>query len=207
MPSSYTSPALTANLVCRVLFGLLANLVCLVPLRLLYRNGEFAAAVFIANMEVQNLRNVVKALIWHDDNMDAWWPGYGLCDLDPYLYTLSVGLYATCLLAIMRNLAIQVGSLRANPPSRKEKRRRNIIQALIIFPLPLIQTAWTYPVTLQRYYVGTLIGCSWMPAPTWPFIVFMILPPALVSLVTTGYASKLFLTQHNQQPTEHPNWS
>ncbi|KAL7789940.1 pheromone receptor [Trichoderma ceciliae] len=192
-PPPYTNPSLTANLVCRVLFGILANLVCLVPLRLLYRNGEFAAAVFIINAEIQNLRNVVNALIWRTDDMASWWPGYGLCDLDPYLHNFGIGLYATCLLAIMRNLAIQVGSLRANPPSRREKRRRNIIQALIIFPLPLLQTAWTYPLTLQRYYIGTLFGCSWLNAPTWPYIVFEILPPALVSLITAGYAILIYI--------------
>ncbi|RFU79987.1 pheromone receptor [Trichoderma arundinaceum] len=193
VPPSYTNPSLTANLICRVLFGILANLACLVPLQLLYRNGEFAAALFIINVEMQNLRNIVNSLIWRNDDMASWWPGYGLCDFDPYLHNFGIGLFATCLLAIMRNLAIQVGSLRANPLTRKEKQRRNIVQALIIFPLPLLQVAWTYPLTQQRYYVGTLFGCSWLNAPTWPYIVFEVLPPALVSLATTGYAILIYI--------------
>ncbi|KAL7950489.1 pheromone receptor [Trichoderma barbatum] len=193
IPTIYTNPSLTASLICRIFFGVIANLVCLVPLRLLYRNGEFAATVFILNVEVQNLRNIVNALIWRDDDVASWWPGYGLCDLDAFLHNFCISLYATCLLAIMRNLAIQVGSLRANPPSRREKRRRNIIQALIIFPLPLVQLAWTYPVTDQRYYVATLIGCSWSNARTWPSIVFEILPQAIVSLITAGYAIFIYI--------------
>ncbi|KAH6610687.1 pheromone receptor [Trichoderma cornu-damae] len=193
IPPSYTTPSLTANLVCRVLFGLLANLACLVPLRLLYRNGELAAALFIVNVEVQNLRNVVNSLLWRNDDMASWWPGYGLCDVDAYLHNLGNGLYATCLLAIMRNLAIQVGSLRASPLSPKERQRRNIIQALVIFPLPLLQVAWTYPLTQQRYYIGTLYGCSSLNAPTWPYVVFEVLPPALVALVTAGYAVLIYI--------------
>lgn len=189
-PTIYTTPSLTINLVCRVFFGILANLVCLIPLQLLYRNGEFAAVVFILNVELENLRNIVNALIWRNDDMESWWPGYGLCDVDAFLHNFCISIFSTCLLAIMRNLAIQVGSLRANPPSRKEKRRRNIIQALIIFPLPLMQVAWTYPLAKQRYYVGTLIGCYWPDATTWPSIVFEILPQAIVSLITAGYASK-----------------
>ncbi|KAL7819823.1 pheromone A receptor domain-containing protein [Trichoderma gracile] len=189
----YTTPSLTANLICRVLLSIIANLVCLVPLRLLYRNGELAAALFILNIEIQNLRTVVNALLWRNDDLQSWWPGYGLCDVDPYVHNLAIGLYSTCLLAIMRNLALQVGNLRANPLTRRERRRRNLIQALIVFPQPLLQAAWTYPLTQQRYYIGTLIGCSWLNAPTWPYIVFIILPPALISLATAGYAVLIYI--------------
>ncbi|KAH0499043.1 hypothetical protein TgHK011_006260 [Trichoderma gracile] len=192
-PPPYTTPSLTANLICRVLLSIIANLVCLVPLRLLYRNGELAAALFILNIEIQNLRTVVNALLWRNDDLQSWWPGYGLCDVDPYVHNLAIGLYSTCLLAIMRNLALQVGNLRANPLTRREKRRRNLIQALIVFPQPLLQAAWTYPLTQQRYYIGTLIGCSWLNAPTWPYIVFIILPPALISLATAGYAVLIYI--------------
>ncbi|KKP06116.1 pheromone a factor receptor [Trichoderma harzianum] len=192
-PTIYTTPSLTANLVCRIFFGILANLICLIPLQLLYRNGEFAAVVFILNMELENLRNIVNALIWRNDDVESWWPGYGLCDVDGHLHNFCISLYATCLLAIMRNLAIQVGSLRANPPSRREKRRRNIIQALIIFPLPLVQVAWTYPLAQQRYYVGTLVGCFWPNASAWPTIVFEILPQAIVSVITAGYAIFIYI--------------
>ncbi|KAK4079976.1 hypothetical protein Trihar35433_1081 [Trichoderma harzianum] len=192
-PTIYTNPSLTVNLVCRIFFGILANLVCLIPLQLLYRNGEFAAVVFILNMELENLRNIVNALIWRNDDVESWWPGYGLCDVDGFLHNFCISLYATCLLAIMRNLAIQVGSLRANPPSRREKRRRNIIQALIIFPLPLVQVAWTYPLAQQRYYVGTLVGCYWPNASAWPTVVFEILPQAIVSLITAGYAIFIYI--------------
>ncbi|KAL7802707.1 pheromone A receptor domain-containing protein [Trichoderma afarasin] len=192
-PTMYTTPSLTVNLVCRIFFGILANLICLIPLQLLYRNGEFAAVVFILNMELENLRNIVNALIWRNDDVKSWWPGYGLCDVDGHLHNFCISLYATCLLAIMRNLAIQIGSLRANPPSRREKRRRNIIQALIIFPLPLVQVAWTYPLAQQRYYVGTLVGCFWPTASAWPTIVFEILPQAVVSVITAGYAIFIYI--------------
>ncbi|KAL7939056.1 pheromone receptor [Trichoderma chlorosporum] len=193
IPTTYTNPSLTASLICRILFGILANLVCLIPLRLLYHNGEFAAVVFILNVEVQNLRNIVNALIWRNDDVRSWWPGYGLCDVDAFLHNFCIGLYVTCLLAIMRNLAMQVGNLRANPPSRREKRRRNIIQALIIFPLPLVQLAWTYPLAQRRYYVGTLVGCYWPAASAWPTVVFEIIPQAIVSLITAGYAIFIYI--------------
>ncbi|PNY24093.1 Pheromone a factor receptor [Tolypocladium capitatum] len=188
----YTTASLTANLVLRVLLALLGNLVCLVPLRLLYRNGEFAAVVFILNVMAINLETVVMALVWRDDDLGSRWPGYGLCDVDAYFHNASQSLYVTCLLAIMRNLARQVGMLRANPLTVKERRRRNLIQALIMFPLPILQLAMTWPITSQRYLVGTLVGCTWMPHSSWPNLVFFILPPVVVAFITAVYAVQVF---------------
>ncbi|KAL6908800.1 pheromone A receptor domain-containing protein [Trichoderma evansii] len=189
-PDVFTSPSLMANLICRVVLALIGNIICLVPLRLLYRNGEFAAVIFIIVVEVQNFQNLVNALIWHNDDVASWWPGYGFCDIDSYIRNFGIGLYNTCLLAIMRNLAIQIGNMRASPLTKKEKKWRNIIQALIIFPLPLLQVAWTYPLTQQRYIVGTLSGCIWANSHSWPYMVFDTFLPAIVSFLTAGYAGK-----------------
>ncbi|KAF7563820.1 hypothetical protein G7046_g288 [Stylonectria norvegica] len=202
-PDTYTTPALTANLVLRILLSILASLVCVVPLRLLYRNGEFAASVFIVNIMVKNLDTIINALIWRDDNTDAWWPGHGFCDVNPYLRNFTVGLYATCLLAIMRNLAQQVGLLRANPLTVREKRRRNLVQALIMFPLPIVQLVWIWPLTTQRYVVGTLVGCSWVASLSWPYIVLFVLAPVVVALVTAGYAVLIYTRFRELAKTTH----
>lgn len=184
----YNTPALKADLVLRVIFAILGNLVCLVPLRLLYRNGEFAAALLILVVEVRNVQAVLYALIWQNNDMKSWWPGYGLCDIHPFIYNASVGLYVTCIFAIMRNLAHQVGLLRVNPLSVKERRRKNIIQALIIFPLPIIQMALTWPHTSQRYIIAPVTGCIWNPYPTWPFLVFFVIIHMGVCIGASVYA-------------------
>ncbi|KAG6115499.1 hypothetical protein E4U14_000835 [Claviceps sp. LM454 group G7] len=188
----FTDPSLTANLVCRVLFSIIANLLCLVPLRLLYRNGEFAAVVFILNVQVKNLDTTVNSLIWRNDDIRSWWPGFGWCDVNVYIQNISIGLFVTCLLAIVRNLAGQVGLMRANALTVQERRRRNLCQALIIFPFPIVQLAMTWPLTSQRYLVGTLIGCHWNPDLSWPFLVFFVLPPPIFALITAGYAVLIY---------------
>ncbi|KAM0459481.1 hypothetical protein ACHAPV_005669 [Trichoderma viride] len=192
-PTTFTNPSLTANLICRVVLALLGNLVCLVPLRLLYRNGELAAAMLILVVELQNFDNALNALIWHNDDMASWWPGYGFCDVDSHIRNLGIGLFNTCLLASMRNLAMQIQNMRANPLTKREKTRRNVVQALIIFPLPLLQAAWTYPLSQQRYYIGTLSGCTWAPAHSWPYAAFDIVLPALMPLLTAGYAIFVYI--------------
>ncbi|KAK7430082.1 hypothetical protein QQZ08_003473 [Neonectria magnoliae] len=187
-PGTITSPTLTANLILRVVLGILANLVCLVPLKHLYRGGEMAAVIFIVNIMVVNFKSVIYALIWRNDDTDSWWPGYGICDINPYIHNFTLSIYVTCLLAIMRNLAQQVGLMRANPLTVREKRRRNLVQAFIILPLPLIQLAWVWPLTSQRYIVATLVGCTWAGWPSWPYIVFFIAAPVFVSALTAFYA-------------------
>ncbi|KAM0505051.1 hypothetical protein ACHAP8_002446 [Fusarium lateritium] len=187
-PGTTTTTSLTANLVCRVLFSIIANLACIVPLKNLYRNGEFAAVVFIANIELANLDTIINALIWRDDDTSKWWSGQGFCDVSPYYTNFLNALFGTCLLAIMRNLAQQVGLLRANPLSVQEKRRRNLVQALIMFPLPIMQIAWVWPLTTQRYAVATLAGCSWIAWPAWPYMTFFVIAPVVVALITSGYA-------------------
>lgn len=186
----FTTPALTANLFFRVFLGLVSNLVCVVPLRQLWRHGELAASIFIVNVELQNLSAIAMSLIWRNDDVESWWPGYGFCDVSSYFRNFGVGIYLTCLLAIVRNLARQVSLLRANSMTTREKRRRNLIQALIIFPLPVIQVICTWFLTGQRYAIGTLIGCSWIGYGSWQYLVFFIIAPMVVALLTAGYASK-----------------
>ncbi|KAH8128648.1 hypothetical protein FP744_10008470 [Trichoderma asperellum] len=192
-PVVFTNPSLMANLICRVVFALIGNIVCLVPLRLLYRNGELAAVMLILVVELANFETVVNSLIWHNEDVESWWPGYGFCDVDSYIHNLLIGLYTTCLLAIMRNLALQIGNMRASPLTKKEKTRRNIAQALIIFPLPLLQVVWTYPLTQQRYIIGTLSGCSWANSHSWPYMVFDIFLPVIMSVLTAGYAIFIYI--------------
>ncbi|KAI5465620.1 pheromone A receptor-domain-containing protein [Mariannaea sp. PMI_226] len=187
------STSLMVNLIMRVVLSLIANFICVVPLKHLYHGSEFAAVVFIANLMVVNLQVIINALIWRNDNTDNWWPGYGMCDLNPYLHNISVSLYVTCLLAIIRNLAHQVGLLRANPLTVKEKRRRNLVQALIMFPLPIIQLAWIWPLTSQRYVVATLVGCAWSAWPSWPYIFLFCAAPVFIAIITAGYAILVFI--------------
>lgn len=191
VPVPTTTPALTASVACRVVFGLLACALCSVPLRLLHKNGEFAATVFVANLVGLNCLLVINTLIWHDDNTDDWWAGYGWCDVHPYIYVPMLMIQSTSILAITRNLAEQVGLLRANPLTVRERRRKNLVQALIMFPLPLLQIAWIYPMTAQRYVVTTLVGCEWRVHGSWPWVLFYLLPGPVCSLVSGFFVGML----------------
>ncbi|PKS11915.1 hypothetical protein jhhlp_001210 [Lomentospora prolificans] len=177
----------------RVVLGILANLSIIVPLRILARNGEFAAVIFISATFLLNCFTVANALIWRSDDTAPWWHGEGYCDIFPYVHYPLLMVYATSAFAIMRHLAQQISLTRADSPSPKEVRRRNLMQALIIFPFPLVQLAWIYPLTAHRYSIMTLSGCIWMPDSSWPLIVFFIMAHPLCAFGAVYHAIVIYL--------------
>ncbi|GJC90507.1 pheromone a factor receptor [Colletotrichum liriopes] len=184
----YTNPHLQANLVCRVTLALLANAGCWVPLRNLCRQGEFVPAVFVGTVIIANCLTIANALTWRDDNVHEWWDGQVWCDLHAYIYQPLMPLYWLSIVAITRNLAQQMGLSRASPLSGREKRRKRLVQASIVFPVPIIQMGLLYPISSQRYRVAALTGCMWSSHPSWPFFVFFLIPRLVAVLLSVYYA-------------------
>ncbi|KAK2000931.1 hypothetical protein LX36DRAFT_385333 [Colletotrichum falcatum] len=184
----YTDAYLQANLVCRVVLALLANAGCLVPLRNLCRQGELAPTVFVGTVVVVNCLTVVNALVWRDDEVYQWWDGRVWCDLHAYLYQPLMPLYWLSIVAITRNLAQQMGLSRAGPLSGRERHRKRLVQALVMFPLPVVQAGLLYPISSQRYRIVTLTGCMWSGHPSWPLFVFFLAPRLLAVLASVYYA-------------------
>lgn len=191
----FNTKALLPNFVCREVFGVLAVLLCWVPFRLLLRNGEFAAVVFISVNVVLMVIAVINAAIWHDDNLDAWWPGYGWCDLVAYISGPLVAAYAASIFAIMQNLATQVGMLRASPLTAGEKRRRNLVQAAIIFTIPLIDVAANYPFFVQRFLVIPLSGCNSLYDNSLPVVLLYYIWPSAFAIGAAVFAGELSMSR------------
>ncbi|KAI1119773.1 GPCR fungal pheromone mating factor [Nemania abortiva] len=183
-----TNPALLANLVFRVILAFAGILINWVPFRLLVRNGEFAAVVFIVDVAIMNLITILNSIIWHDDNWNTWWNGAGLCDIEVYLSAPLQTIYAASIFTVMYHLAQQVRLSRAGR-DRDERTRRHLVQAAIIFPVPFVQLVFTYFDLAQRYIVGTLIGCSAVYDVSWPKNVVYDAPPVVFAVLSVPYAS------------------
>ncbi|KAI0110408.1 GPCR fungal pheromone mating factor [Nemania sp. FL0031] len=191
MAQPTTNPGLLANLVFRVILAFTGILINWVPFRLLVRNGEFAAVVFIVDVAVMNLITILNSLIWHDDNWRTWWGGAGLCDVEVYLSAPLQTIYAAAIFTVMHHLAQQVKLSRARR-DRQEKTRRHLIQAAIIFPVPFVQLVFTYFDLAQRYMVGTLIGCSAVYDVSLPKNLVYDAPPAVFAVLSVPYAILLW---------------
>lgn len=158
-------------------------------MKLLWRNGEFAAATLYMVTTILNIYYVVNALLWRNDNVQEWYAGYGWCDLQIYTVFALETIYSACIFAIMRNLANRLGLVRATSLSAGEKKRRNLIESLIMFPVALVQIILTYFVLAQRYNVSTLIGCTSAYDESWP-LVFFLLPSPIYAFGAACYASE-----------------
>ncbi|PHH52753.1 Pheromone receptor 1 [Ceratocystis fimbriata CBS 114723] len=185
-------PGHIANLVCRVVFGIIALLMCLVPLRLLYRNGEFAATVLVISVLITIVFFLADALIWSSLDTSTWWNGVGYCDIHVYLLLCAQTTVVASIFAIMRNLAVNINMMRAGPMTKRERKRKNMIQALIIFPVPLLQLAWIYPISSQRYGIVPLSGCVNRVYSSWP-VLFLILPQVIFPCLTAVYAVLIYV--------------
>ncbi|CAK7223447.1 a-factor receptor [Sporothrix eucalyptigena] len=177
-----TPPSLVANVILRLILCPIALLLTWVPLRILWRNGEFPACTFVTNLWALILFVFVNAAIWHNQDFDSWWLGFGWCDMQAYVQYALVTLYSTSVCAIMQRLSSQVGLTRVTSLSSQEKRRRLLVQSLIIFPVPVLQIIITIFVQGQRYAIAPASGCANAYDPNAIFLVFFILPPLLFTI-------------------------
>ncbi|KKA28697.1 hypothetical protein TD95_003429 [Thielaviopsis punctulata] len=183
---------LLVNLIFRVVVGTWSLSACIVPLRLLYRNGEFAAVVCIIAIMILTVFFVLNALIWHNQDTSTWWNGVGYCDMNIYLTTACQMSAVGSVFAIMRNLSININVLRASPLTHRERKQKNLVQALIIFVPVLIQLGWLYPITTERYSIMPLTGCYARTDPSWP-VMFFIVPEAVYPIGTAIYAVLIYV--------------
>lgn len=190
-PPPYTDIGLQVNLFFRVFLGILGMLIPLVPARLLWTNGEFGATVHVMSTVTLNFMYVVNSLIWRDNNVKKWYAGYGWCDFYTYIFFAVETVFHTTLFDIMLGLATKVGNPRVTSLSPKEKKRKNLISALLIFGNPVLQVLLTWFVILQRYNVSTLAGCTASYDPNGVFFVFFILPSPVFTVGATILAGMI----------------
>lgn len=181
------------DIICRSILHFAAIVACLVPMQLFYRSGELAGATLVISGAVMNLYHFTNTLMWHNDDIANWPRAYGWCDIQLASSVASETLVAASTCAILRNVANQISSLRATALTGNEKRRKNLIHALIIFPVPLLQPILYFFVISMRYNISGIIGCQAVYTNNWVFVVFFLLPCPIFSLCAGYYAGKLLL--------------
>ena len=185
-----TDPSLTANCVCRLVFGSLALLASWIPFKLLRRNGEFAACVMVSVNWILVLFLVVNAAIWTSDDIETSWAGRGWCDIQMYGQFAMTTVYSACVCTIMRRLARQVGDLRTAGLSAREKRNRLFVESLITFPIPVLQVCLTPFVQAHPYTLMPVTGCGKALDGNVIYLMFYIVPSPIYTAAACIYACK-----------------
>lgn len=178
------------NIIFRCTLNLISAVACWMPMRLFYKNRELAGTTMVIAIAILNFYYFVNALIWPNNNIAGWSKGYGWCDIQLASWVPLETLNAAAVCAILHNVSNQVALMRASGLSGKEKRRKHLIQALIIFPIPVLQLILHYFVIAIRYNISGVVGCQAVFDGDWVFLVFFILPCPMFSAVAAYFAGK-----------------
>ena len=166
------------------LLSIIACFLCIPILAIHLKSHNLAVSVLISCIILENLINFINPLIWPTDNLNIWWLGYGLCDVEVKLQLAASMAYITAVVCIYRQLASILNTdrvvLAASPAHR---RRRIAFEVALCFGFPIYIMIAHYLVQPSRYFIYALSGCvpsidnSWVSVPIlliWPVIMWIV---------------------------------
>jgi pheromone a factor receptor len=182
----------SAQAVAVPLLALLAIILSLPPLAWHGRNRNLPAFCFASWLLICNVFILVNAFIWPDDNLDSWWSGAGLCDVEVKVLVASyLGLPGT-LMCIFRNLSqILDTSTTALIPTQTQRRRNLVINIAFCLGLPVLFSIISFVVQRNRYMIFAISGCVSSFDESWASLVLSYMWPLVICLVAAYYCCKI----------------
>jgi pheromone a factor receptor len=142
------------------------------------------------------LQYLINAIIWPTQDINDWWDGTGLCDIQAplkYPFTLSLAL---SLWRLMNALATAVRGQPQFELSNAERRKLLLKEALYCWLVPLVQIPLSYLVRKGRFAVVPVMGCADLLDDSWlKFLIITVWCP-LVMLLTSYSAGKFSNPTH-----------
>ena len=152
---------------------------------------NLAASSLVFWILIANLMNFINPLIWPTDNVEDWWYGYGLCDIEAKLQiALWLGVVGS-IVCIMRDLAHVLDTDSTTLSSSPAHRRRQIaITTLFCFGGPAYAVAVHFIVQPSRYFIFAISGCTASFVNSWPKLLLIFIWPPVLCVVAVYYSSK-----------------
>ncbi|PLB53655.1 STE3-domain-containing protein [Aspergillus steynii IBT 23096] len=177
--------------------SIVSILVSLVPLALHWKNRNFPATCLIGWFLVLNLFNIVNAIIWPNDDVDSWFSGVGLCDVEVKIMIASYVAVAGNLLGIFRGLANVLDTSRANlVPSKKQRWQNHFMDILFCVIIPIIAMITHIIFQANRYMLFAISGCVNSFDESWVSFVLSFVWPPIICLITGYYCSLVLYRLH-----------
>ena len=187
------SLSLEAPIVC--VSASLAAILCIAPLVWHAKAKNFAAVSLIVWIVLLNVVVAVNAAVWSHNDPHAWWDGVGYCDVTVNLligYQLALpGATAVLLRSLVKVMDATAAS---RVVGTAERRRDAAVAVVLCVALPLLFMACSYPFRLYRYVIWTTNGCSVVFSQTWAAMIFVVMWPVLVSMLSAYYTGECFLS-------------
>ncbi|GLI75158.1 a-factor receptor [Penicillium ochrochloron] len=162
--------------------------VCITPLILHAKNRNLPAASLICWTILLNLFNIINAFIWPTDNVDLWWDGAGLCDVEVKLMVGSYVAFPGALVGIFRGLAIVLDTASATlVPSKTQRWRKRAVELLFCVVVPIIAMITHIVWQKSRYLLFSISGCVNNFDESWVSLVLAYMWPPIICLIAAYY--------------------
>lgn len=203
----------TPNAVAVPILALITLIIDTPPFVWHIRNRNLAASSLVFWVIIANLMNFINPLIWPTDDIQHWWHGQILCDIEiKLMMAINFGVVGS-MLCIMRNLAKALDTEQAIlSPSKAQRRRQTIIDCLFCFGGPIYVMLIHYIVQPNRYYIFAISGCTSSFDNSWPKLALVFIWPPIICLVDAYYSGMCILRPRGKlielnstSPGHHPN--
>ncbi|KAJ5461872.1 uncharacterized protein N7458_003424 [Penicillium daleae] len=162
--------------------------VCITPLILHAKNRNLPATSLICWTILLNLFNIINAFIWPTDNVDSWWDGTGLCDVEVKLMVGSYVAFPGALVGIFRGLAIVLDTASATlVPSKGQRWRKRAVELLFCVVVPIIAMITHIVWQNSRYLLFAISGCVNDFDYSWVTLVLAYMWPPIICLIAAYY--------------------
>ncbi|KAF2747692.1 STE3-domain-containing protein [Sporormia fimetaria CBS 119925] len=180
---------LYANAVLLPILAFPAWFLCIPPLMWHLSQRNIAAYSLVLWIMIKNFFNFLDPLIWPRDNLNEWYDGNVLCDIQVRLFVGSGVALPACATMIMRRLArVMDTSSMTLAPSRVRIIRENVLEVLVCWVYPLVVMIVYIAVQPFRYFLFGISGCVAPYARHWLSIALGPIWAPITMLVGAYYA-------------------
>ncbi|KAF9894066.1 a-factor receptor [Aspergillus nanangensis] len=172
-------------------------LLSITPLVLHWQNHNWPTACMIVWFLILNVFSIVNAIIWPHDDIDSWWSGVGLCDVEVKIMIASYVAVPGCLVCIFRNLAGVLDTRRATLVPTKGQRWINYsMDLLFCLVVPIIAMITHIVYQVRRYAIWGISGCVNMFDESWVSFVLAWMWPAIICFIAGYYCGLVMYRLH-----------
>ncbi|KXG49979.1 Fungal pheromone STE3 GPCR [Penicillium griseofulvum] len=167
------------------------------PLILHEKNRNFPATSLIFWSILLNLFNIINSLIWPTDDVESWWDGAGLCDIEVKFMTAGYVGIPGSLVCIFRSLALVLDTDRATlVPSKGQRWRNQFVEILFCVVVPVIAMITHIIWQKSRYLLFAISGCVNNFDESWVSLVFAWIWPPIICLIAAYYCCLVLIRVH-----------
>jgi pheromone a factor receptor len=192
MESFIDTSYVSAQGIAAPILSFLALLLCVPPLIWHSSNRNLAASFLTVFVIMSDLFNIINAMIWPTDDVNSWWDGSVLCDIQVKLNIgIQVGMPGA-LVCIFRSLALVMDTENTIlVPSKAQRRREIAIELFFCVGIPVLAMVAHFIVQPNRYYIFAISGCNVSYDDSWLSILLSITWPPVICLIAAIYCGML----------------